>query len=423
MKVLVVGSGGREHTLVWKIAQSPRVEKIYCAPGNAGIGQIAENVAIPVEDMTGITQFAKENEIDLVVVGPEDPLAMGLVDRLKEAGILAFGPSAKAARIEADKVFCKELMDRHGIPSAKFKVFGESVKAYEYLDMEPDKPVVVKAFGLAKGKGVYICPDRNAAKHAVQEIMDQKIFGKAGDRVVVEEMLEGPEASLMAFCDGKNLIPMVPAQDHKRIFDNDMGPNTGGMGCYSPVPVVTPDVYQIALEKILKPTLKAMEDEGSPYVGVLYAGIMLTKDGPKVLEFNCRFGDPETQVVLPRMKSDLVDVLVASAEGRLDEIKVDWYDYKAVCVVMASGGYPGSYEKGLPIEGLDKAGKMENVVVFHAGTAVKDSVIVTSGGRVLGVTGMGSDFQQAIDRAYAGVKKINFEGVHYRKDIGRKAIV
>jgi phosphoribosylamine--glycine ligase len=425
MKILLVGSGGREHALAWKIAQSPKVEKIYCAPGNAGIASAAECIDIQATDIPALLAFAKEKKIDLAVIGPESPLIMGIVDEFLAAGIPAFGPSGKAAAIEGSKVFSKELMARHKIPSAEFRSFEDPDAANAYIESishGDDCPIVVKADGEALGKGVFVCAKKSEALDAVKAIMVEKVFGKAGDRLIVEELLIGQEASLMAITDGKTVLPMLPVQDHKRALDGDLGPNTGGMGCYSPVPVVTPELYSEVLESIIKPTVQAMSSEGRPYTGVLYTGVILTDKGPKVLEYNARFGDPETQVVLPLMKSDIVDLMLAAVSGSLDSYEISWYNEAAVCVVIASGGYPGAYEKGKPISGLDAANALDGVTVFHAGTKLVNGNAATSGGRVLGVTGVGKDIKSAIATAYSGVDKIEFEGMHYRKDIGAKAL-
>ncbi|MHB1002148.1 MAG: phosphoribosylamine--glycine ligase [Armatimonadota bacterium] len=424
MRVLIVGSGGREHALAWKIAQSTKVDKLYCAPGNAGIASVAECVDIKSTDIPGLLSFAKENSIDLAVIGPESPLIKGIADEFRASGILTFGPSGAAAAIEGSKVFSKELMRKYNIPSATFESFDDPDKAKDYIYSicgESDEcKIVIKADGEALGKGVYVCDTKDQALEAIKNVMVDKIFGKSGDKLIIEERLEGQEASLMSITDGVNVIPLMPAQDYKRAYDNDEGPNTGGMGCYSPVPVVTKELYDQVLETIIKPTIKAMESEGCTYTGLLYTGIMLTKDGPKVLEYNARFGDPETQVVLPMLETDLVDVIIASLDGSLDSFEINWYNGSAVCVVAASGGYPGEYEKGLPISGLEDAGTLEGVTVFHAGTEFRGNQIVTNGGRVLGITAIGKTYAQAIDRAYAAVEKINFKDMHYRKDIGAR---
>ncbi|WP_066637164.1 phosphoribosylamine--glycine ligase [Desulfolucanica intricata] len=419
MKVLVVGGGGREHALVRKLSQSPRVKQIFCAPGNAGIAADATCINIKAEDINGLLEFARKEQIDLTVVGPEAPLTEGIVDIFREAGLKIFGPTARAAAIEGSKVLSKEIMRKHGIPTARYSSFNEPAGAYEYIK-EIGVPCVVKADGLAAGKGVIVAYDEETARAAVREIMENKAFGRAGEQIIIEEFLQGEEVSILAFTDGKTIVPMVPSQDHKQVFDGDQGPNTGGMGAYAPAPVCTPEIYQYSLENILKPTVEAMAKEGRPYQGVLYAGLMVTAEGPKVLEYNARFGDPETQPVLMLLETDLVEIIEAIIENRLEQLEIKWKNRAAVCVILASGGYPGSYEKGKIITGLDDV--PEDVVVFHAGTARKDDQIVTSGGRVLGVAAESEDIAGAIEKAYAAVRKIGFEGMHYRKDIGRKAI-
>lgn len=421
MRVLVIGSGGREHALVWKISQSPEVDKIYCAPGNAGIGQLAECVAIKADDLDGLLDFALQNQIDLTVVGPEVPLTMGIADKFQEKGLKIFGPSGKAAEIEGSKTFAKDLMARYGIPTAKYGAFTDATEAKAFLN-QVGLPCVVKADGLAAGKGVLICETKAEAEAAVDDILVDNKFGSAGSRVVVEEFLTGQEVSMLAFTDGKTVVPMVSSQDHKRIWDGDKGLNTGGMGAYSPAPVYTDDVHAIVVPQVLEATVAAMNAEGRPFAGILYAGLMLTADGPKVLEFNARFGDPETQAVLPRLKSDLVDIFLAIIDGRLDEMQIEWYDEAAVCVVIASGGYPESSDKGRVITGLDEAAAT-GAIVFHAGTKETDGNIVTNGGRVLGISALGKDIAEAIANAYKGVEKIKFENMQYRTDIGKKAFL
>jgi len=429
MKVLVVGSGGREHALVWKIAQSPKVEKIFCAPGNAGIAGLAEKVEIKAEDIKALKQFALEQKIDLTVIGPEAPLVLGIVDEFEKEGLRIFGPRQNAAMIEGSKVFAKQFMVKYGIPTAAAAVFDDPDQALDYLN-EMGVPMVIKADGLAAGKGVVVCKTKKEAISAVELIMKKKEFGKAGDKVVIEECLEGEEASILAFTDGKSIIPLASSQDHKRVFDGDRGPNTGGMGAYSPAPVITERLMEEIDLNILKPFVEGMRQEGMPYKGVIYAGIMITKQGPKVLEFNCRFGDPETQPVLMRMKSDIVPLLEAVVEEKLDDRMIEWDKRAAVCVVLASGGYPGKYEVGFPIEGLDRVSQLEKVVVFHAGTKVDQRLktedqrpqVVTAGGRVLGVTALGDSIRLAIDKAYRAVDLIHFKNMHYRKDIGKKAL-
>ena len=422
MRVLMIGGGGREHTLVWKLSRSPLVDKIYCTPGNAGIGQLAECEMMDVEGaLEPMAQFAMDNRIDLTLVGPENPLANGIVDHFESIGLRVFGASKAAAEIESSKVFSKELMVKYGIPTAKSETFDDPQEAASYI-REVGAPIVVKADGLAKGKGVIVCRELQEALDAVNTIMVEKEFGDAGSKALVEECLEGEEASFIAFTDGKTIVPMSSSQDHKPIYDGDRGPNTGGMGAYSPAPVVTDEVYDLIMESVMKPTVKGMAAEGRPYKGVLYAGLMITAGKPKVMEFNARFGDPENQALIPRLKSDIVPVIEACIDGTLDKIQLEWTDGPAVCVVMASGGYPIKYEKGKVITGLDEAGTMENVVVFHAGTAKQGDDVVTNGGRVLGVTALGSDIQDAINTAYEAVGKISFEKAYYRSDIGHRAL-
>ena len=421
MKVLVVGSGGREHALVWKMAQSPKVSKLYCAPGNAGISEQATLVPIQANDLNGLLEFALKEKIDLTVVGPEDPLTRGIVDLFESKGLLIFGANKKAAEIEGSKAFAKEMMKKYRIPTAFYEIFDNRNEAVKYVRSQ-GAPIVVKADGLAAGKGVIVCKTVEEAIHSVDQIMVEKIFGNAGSRVVVEEYLVGEEASYIAFTDGKTILPMASSQDHKPILDGDQGPNTGGMGAYSPAPVVTDEVHEKIIEKILRPIIYGMGEEGRPYQGVLYAGLMFHEGHPKVLEFNARFGDPETQPVLMRMKGDIVPILEACMQGTLSRHKIEWDHRASVCVVMASKGYPGDYEKGKVIEGLQEVSRMDGVSVFHAGTALKDGQVVTNGGRVLGVTGLGEDIPKAIERTYRAVKKISWDGVYYRTDIGQKAL-
>lgn len=416
MKILVVGGGGREHTIIWKLRQNPEVTEIHCAPGNGGIADMAVCVPIKATDIAGLVDYSKKERFDLVVVAPDDPLYMGLVDALRKEGIRAFGPTAAGARLEGSKVYAKSLMKKYGIPTAQYEVFSDYAPACAYV-RTCALPTVVKADGLALGKGVIICNTADEAKEALDTIMVSKKFGDAGSRVVIEEYMEGPEVSVLAFCDGKTIRPMASAQDHKRVFDNDKGPNTGGMGTFSPSPKYTDAVRAEVEEKIIRRTVDALLKEGVEFKGVLYFGLMLTKDGPKLLEYNARFGDPEAQVVLPRMKNDLLNVMDAVIDGRLDEITLEWDERSAVCVVMASGGYPGSYPKGKTITGLEH---VDNAVVFHAGTAKQDGSYVTAGGRVLGVTALGKDIAEAREKAYAEVSKIQFEGAQYRTDIGIK---
>jgi phosphoribosylamine--glycine ligase len=421
MKVLVIGGGGREHALVWKIAQSPLVTKIYCAPGNPGIGMIAENVDIKVDDLPGLLGFARNKEIDLTVVGPELPLSLGIVDLFEEYGLRIFGARRNAALIEASKAFSKDLMKKYQVPTAAYEVFTEVEPAVAFID-KVGVPIVIKADGLAAGKGVIIAATRAEAVAAVTDMLSGNAFGAAGSRVVVEEFLTGEEASFLVFTDGKNILPLASAQDHKAVFDGDRGPNTGGMGAYSPAPVVTPAIHEKAMTEVLHRTVDGMAAEGRPYRGVLYAGLMISGEDIKTLEFNARFGDPECQPLLMRMKSDIVPILLAVAEGDVSGLEIEWYDKAAVCVVMASPGYPGDYRKGDEIAGLEEAERIDELVVFHAGTAVRGDKIVTGGGRVLGVTALGATVQEAMARAYRGVAAINWDGVHYRRDIGGKAV-
>lgn len=421
MRILVVGSGGREHTLVWKIARSPLARKIFCAPGNGGIQEFAECVNISASNIAGLANFAEREKIDMTVVGPEAPLAEGIADEFLRRGLRVFGPARAAAQVEASKVFAKEAMVRYGIPTADFLVFDDADKALRHIQTRP-APMVVKADGLAAGKGVVVCRTREDAEDALRRIMIEKEFGDSGEKLIIEDCLVGEEASMLAFTDGETVLPMDSAQDHKPVFDNDEGPNTGGMGAYSPAPVVTPEVYRRVHGDILTPMVRGLASEGIEYKGVLYAGLMLTGQGPKVLEFNVRFGDPESQALLPRLENDLVEVMGAIADGRLSDLELKWKPKAAVCVVMASGGYPGHYEKGKIITGLSSVDE-NAVVIFHAGTKkVEDGHIVTDGGRVLGVTGLGDTIATAIETTYAAVERIHFDGVHYRKDIGAKAL-
>jgi phosphoribosylamine--glycine ligase len=421
MRVLVVGSGGREHALVWKIADSPLVDKVFCAPGNAGISRTAECVKIPATEILQLRKFARENSVDLTVIGPEEPLVKGIVDAFESSGLRAFGPNQQAARLEGSKVFAKQLMQRHSIPTAPFRTFNAPERAKSYLDMV-GPPVVVKADGLAAGKAAIVCRTLKDAYEAIDRVMIRKEFGEAGDQVVIEGFLEGEEASMIAFTDGRTIAVLPSTQDHKAVYDGDQGPNTGGMGAYSPTPVVTEELASQIEREVLVQTVHALNREDKHYRGALYAGIMVTDDGPQVLEFNCRLGDPETQPLLMRMQSDLVPVLLAALDGTLDQVDVRWDQRPALCVVMASGGYPGTYRRGLPIEGLEDAAKVKDVVVFHAGTAVEEGRVVTSGGRVLGVTARGNSIKEAKERAYEAAKLIHFERAYYRTDIGQKAI-
>ena len=418
MKVLVVGSGGREHTLVWKISQSRKVDKIYCAPGNGGIKELAELVNIKADDVDALLSFAKENKIDLTVVGPEVSLVKGIVDIFQQEGLKIFGPTKELSMLEGSKVFAKEAMTKFGLPTADFKVFDDPKDAKKYLN-EKGAPIVIKADGLAAGKGVIVAKTVEEAETAIEDIMVKKIFGSAGDRLILEDCLEGEEASILVFSDGKNIAPLVSAQDHKRIFDNDEGPNTGGMGAYSPAPVVSGEIFNDIIDKVFRPMITGLAKQGKYYKGVLYGGLMMTKHGPMVLEFNVRFGDPETQAILPRLKSDLVDVAIACTEGSLDKINLEWDERSCLCIVAASKGYPGSYEKHKKISGLED---VKDGMVFHAGTVSENGNIFTNGGRVLGVAGLGSDIKSAKLKAYEAAGKIKFDGIYYRKDIGNKAI-
>lgn len=421
MRVLVVGGGGREHALVWKIRQSPLVEEVYCAPGNAGIARQARCVPIKAADLDGLVEFARKQGIDLTVVGPEEPLVKGITERFQEQGLPIFGVSSKAAILEGSKSFAKELMKRYGIPTADFRVFQEPEEARNYVKKK-GVPLVLKADGLAAGKGVFVCRSMDEAHRAIEEIMVRKSFGQAGEKMLIEDCIEGEEASFLAITDGEAVTPFPAAQDHKAVYDNDQGANTGGMGAYSPAPVITESLAGRIMESIMVPTVRAMAREGRPYKGILYAGLMISKGEPKVLEFNVRLGDPEAQPLLVQLKSDLVPLLLAALQGNLTQIKPVWEDGAAVCVVMASGGYPGLYQKGKVISGLDEAEAMEGVVVFHAGTRWDNGRFLTDGGRVLGVTARGRHVAEAIVRVYKAVGKIQWEGVHYRKDIGQKAL-
>jgi phosphoribosylamine--glycine ligase len=421
MNVLVIGGGGREHALVWKIHQSPLVKKIYCAPGNAGISGLAECVPIAAEEIEQLLAFARRQKIDLTVVGPEGPLSVGIVDRFEKEGLRIFGASQKAAAIEASKTFAKFIMNKYGVPTAQGATF-TSYKPAEAYVKKMGAPIVVKADGLAAGKGVIVCSTVAQALAALNQILVKKEFGEAGRQVVVEECLQGEEASFLAFTDGKTVVPLPTSQDHKAVFDDDQGPNTGGMGAYSPAPVVDKFLHDRIMKEIMLPTVRGMAAEGCPYKGVLYAGLMIDRDRIKVLEFNGRFGDPEAQPLLMRLKTDIVPIMEAVIDGRLDQCRLEIDPRATVCVVMASGGYPGKYKKGAVIGGLDKAARMKDVMVFHAGTALRDNEITSNGGRVLGVTALGDTVAQAIDKAYQAVAKIHWDGVHYRKDIGGKAL-
>ncbi len=421
MKILVIGGGGREHALVWKIAQSPLVEKVYCAPGNPGTALLAENIAIGVDQLDKLLEFAQANAIDLTVVGPEQPLSLGIVDLFKSKDLKVFGPSKDAAYIEGSKAFSKDLMRKYNVPTAAYGVFTDLGEAEAFIE-STGTPIVVKADGLAAGKGVIIAQTKDEALDAVRAMLSGNAFGTAGSRVVIEEFLSGEEASFLVITDGKKIIPLASAQDHKAIFDGDLGPNTGGMGAYSPAPVVTADIHEKAMQQVLRPAIDGMTAEGRPYRGVLYAGLMVKDGEVKTLEFNARFGDPECQPLLMRMKSDIVPVLLAVANGDLADLEIEWHNKAAVCVVMAAAGYPGDYSKGEVISGLDQAAKLDQVYVFHAGTAAQAGSCVTNGGRVLGVTALGSTVKEAIDKAYQGTACITWPGVQYRSDIGRKAL-
>jgi phosphoribosylamine--glycine ligase len=421
MKVLLIGSGGREHALAWKLADSPHVTGLWCLPGNPGTAQLAENVAISVDDFAAIEKFVRRAGIQFVIIGPEDPLAAGLTDRMIAAGVKVFGPSRAAAQIEADKWMAKELMRHQSIPTAEARSFSQALAAENYVETR-DQPCVVKAAGLAKGKGVTICPTTADALAAINRIMRKKEFGDAGSRVVIEEILTGPECSVMALVDHRTIYVLESAQDHKAVNDGDTGPMTGGMGAYSPTPVLTPALLTQIERDVLIPAVDGLLRDGIDYQGVLYAGLMLTAGGPKVLEFNCRFGDPETQPLMMRLKSDLLQALLAVAEGRLDQVELKWDERPAVCVVAASQGYPGKYAAGLPITGVADADAMADTKVFHGGTRMENGALVTDGGRVLSVTAIGSSVAAAAARAYAGMDKIRFDGMHYRRDIAHQAL-
>ncbi|TBR17708.1 phosphoribosylamine--glycine ligase [bacterium] len=425
MRILVIGSGGREHALVWKLAQSKSAGKIFCAPGNAGIAQQAECINIKAEDVPALLSFAQNEKIDFTIVGPEAPLASGIVDEFTKAKLKIFGPSQKASQLEASKVFSKEFMAKYKIPTAGFRVFTSIQEANNYID-KIGAPCVVKADGLAQGKGVVVAKSTEEAKTAVSSMIRDKVFGEAGNKVIVEECLEGQEASILVLTDSKDAIPLASSQDHKRVFNNDAGPNTGGMGAYSPAPVVTEAIMKEISEKVINRTMDGLRKEGIEYRGILYAGIMITKNGPQVLEYNVRLGDPETQAVLPRMESDLLEAMVLASEGNLSKLVksggIKWDNRACVCVVCTSKGYPGNYEKGKEILGLDDAAKIADVMVFHAGTKKDGNKVLTNGGRVLGVIGLGKTIKEAINTVYHGVYKISFQGMHFRSDIGNKAL-
>lgn len=420
MKVLVIGGGGREHAIIWKLSQSRRVDKIYCMPGNAGISEIAECIDVH-NDLEALLDFVKYEWIDLTIVGPEDPLSKGIVDLFEKDGRKIIGPNKMAAMLEASKVFAKDFMRRYGIPTAEYRVFTSYLHAEDYVRVKGN-PIVIKADGLAAGKGVFVAKTVDEAIEALRLIMKERVFGDAGERVIVEDFLNGEEASFMAFCDGKTVIPMVSSQDHKRVYDNDEGPNTGGMGAYSPAPVITEEIEKIVMNKIMLPVIRGMRSEGIKYKGILYAGLMIKNGFPYVLEFNCRFGDPETQPVLTRLKTDLIDISFAIIEERLSEMELEWRTEASVCVVLASRGYPGKYEKGKVIDGIDKLKGLNDLYVFHAGTGFNNGDLVTSGGRVLGVTALGKDIKEARDRVYNAIKEIHFDGMHFRRDIALKAL-
>ncbi len=421
MNILVIGSGGREHALAWKIRRSPRVRRVFCAPGNAGIADVAELVPLAADDVPGLARFARDERIDLTVVGPELPLTLGIVDEFQRHRLRIFGPTRAAAQIEGSKAFTKELLRRHGVPSGFFGAFSDPDEATRYAT-EVGAPIVVKTDGLAAGKGVVICQTVKEAHEAIDEIMRTRIFGEAGARIVVEEFLEGEEASFIALVDGRTVLPLASSQDHKRAFDGETGPNTGGMGAYSPAPVVTPVMHERIMREIMEPVLAALGDPAIDYRGVLYAGLMMTDSGPKVLEFNARFGDPECQPLMLRLKSDLVPLLDACVDRRLAEVEMEWDERPAACVVLAAAGYPGTYEKGKVIRGLDALRGWQNGVVFHAGTARRDDTIVTNGGRVLGVTALGKTVRDAVTEAYWAVEQIEWDGMQYRRDIGHRAL-
>lgn len=428
MKILVTGSGGREHALCWKIAQSKSCEKLYCAPGNGGISEIAELVDIKADDIDGLLNFAKEKKIDLTVVGPESALVAGIVDQFESQGLRIFGPNKNCARLEGSKVFSKELMKRCGVPTADFMVFDNSSDALKYLDTKK-APIVVKADGLCAGKGVVVCKTINEARDAVNDMMVKKIFGAAAKKIIIEDCLMGEEASIIVVADGRSVVRLASSQDHKRIFDADNGPNTGGMGAYSPASIVTDKLFKEIIDKVIFPIINTLVNEGNPYKGALYAGIMVTNDGPKALEFNARFGDPETQAIMPRLKSDLVELMERALDGKLDNYSIEWDPRPCVSVVIASGGYPGDYEKGAKIKGVEFAKALKDVVIFHAGTKSGRrstdgvSAFLTNGGRVLNVTALGATIKGAIDNCYNAVSKIHFDRMHYRRDIAKKALM
>ncbi|WP_295218086.1 phosphoribosylamine--glycine ligase [Ruminococcus sp.] len=422
MKILVVGGGGREHAIVMKLAESSKVDALYCAPGNGGIAKYAKCFPVKATDIDGMVALAKELAVDLVFVAPDDPLVMGMADAMQAEGFMTFGPKKNAAILEGSKVFSKELMQKYHIPTAEYRVFSKPEEAQAYLREKNEYPTVIKADGLALGKGVVIAQNEEEAFAAISSIMEDKIFGESGSQIVIEEFLTGPEVSVLSFTDGKTVKPMVSSMDHKRALDGDMGPNTGGMGTVAPNPYYTSEVAQQCMDTIFLPTIQAMQEEDRPFQGCLYFGLMLTTKGPKVIEYNCRFGDPETQVVLPLLETDLVDIILAIWNGTLDQLDIQWKQGCAACVVMASGGYPKKYATGLPISGLDKNGQIDSCFVYHAGTKLDGEQILTSGGRVLGVTATAETLPQALETAYAGVKTISFQDAHYRNDIGQRAL-
>jgi phosphoribosylamine--glycine ligase len=421
MKVLIVGGGGREHAIAWKLSQSQKVDKIYCTPGNAGIAELAECIEVAPDDFGALLDFVKYEWVDLTIVGPEDPLSKGIVDVFEKEDRRILGPTKAAAMLESSKVFAKDFMRRYRIPTAEYKVFSSYIHAEDHVRMM-GAPIVIKADGLAAGKGVIVASTVDEAISALRLIMKDRAFGDAGDRVVVEKCLLGEEASFMVFTDGETIVPMVSSQDHKRVFDGDAGPNTGGMGAYSPAPIITPEFEKEIVDTIMRPVIEGMKSDGIKYKGILYAGLMINNNKASVLEFNCRLGDPETQPVLSRLSTDLLDICLALTDGKLAELEVQWKPEPAVCVVLASKGYPGKYAKGDIIEGLEAAKKIEGVTVFHAGTSFSGSNIVTNGGRVLGVTALGDDIRSAKVRAYEAIEKIHFNGMHYRKDIADRAL-
>jgi len=418
--ILVVGGGGREHAIIKKLSESPRCGKLYCAPGNAGIASYAECIPLSATDITGVVEAAKKYAVDLVFVAPDDPLTLGMVDKLNEAGIRAFGPKAAAAIIEGSKAFSKEMMKKYGIPTAEYEIFDNSAAALEYIKSKDSYPTVVKADGLALGKGVIIAENYEQAEKAVLDIMEEKVFGSSGNRIVIEEYLTGPEVSVLAFTDGKTIKPMPSAQDHKRAYDFDKGPNTGGMGAFSPSPKYTKEIAERCEKEIFFPTVNALNSEGRTFKGVIYFGLMLTAKGPKVIEYNARFGDPETQAVLPRLQTDFIDIIEAIIDEKLDTLDINWSENAAACIILASGGYPVEYKKGYEITGLDEVTKDNGTFVYHAGTKLENGNYVTAGGRVLGVTSLGETLEDAIVNAYESIKPIEFKDMHYRNDIGRK---